>query len=172
MKTIPAILGELVIFLICCVFTYQLLSTPTPWTFLDGADLFFHEAGHLIFSFFGDFIHVLAGSAFQVLLPTFFAIYFLVHKQYFEMSFAVFWIGENLIDVSVYIKDSIAMVLPLLGGEGSGHDWNWLLTTMNLLPQTYIIGQTVFIFGTISVFLGLIFMLLFICLDLQKKYYD
>ncbi len=37
--------------------------------FLHGVNLVFHEAGHLIFGFFGQFVGVLGGSLNQVLIP-------------------------------------------------------------------------------------------------------
>ena len=37
--------------------------------FIHGIDLIFHEAGHVIFGFFGQFLAVLGGSLMQVLIP-------------------------------------------------------------------------------------------------------
>jgi hypothetical protein len=41
---------------------------PKTYRFLDRVDLVFHEAGHLIFGFFGEFIGILGGSLMQVLI--------------------------------------------------------------------------------------------------------
>jgi hypothetical protein len=92
-------------------------ATPRDGHFIDGANLIFHEAGHAIFIFFGQFIHVLMGSGFQVLLPLGIALYFFYTRQNLSGTICLMWVGQNLINVSVYAGDSIVMQLPLLGGE-------------------------------------------------------
>src|SRR3712207_7366884 len=37
---------------------------------------------------------------------------------------------------SVYAGDAVAMQLPLLGGDDSMHDWNWMLDELGLLSRT------------------------------------
>ncbi len=79
----PRLIGALIVgfyFLYC-------IKNPTFGHMIDYVDLVIHEAGHTIFSFFGQFIHVLAGSFVQVLVPTVFAYYFLRRMEYF--SFAI-----------------------------------------------------------------------------------
>src|SRR6266550_3390997 len=94
---------------IIIIFDFQLLSNPQPWIFIDGANLLFHEAGHLIFSPFGQFLHILGGSLIQCLLPVVITFYFMKSKQYFSSAFGVFWLGDNVINVSVYMKDARTM---------------------------------------------------------------
>lgn len=36
---------------------------------LDGANFIFHEAGHVLFSLFGEFLGILGGSLTQVIIP-------------------------------------------------------------------------------------------------------
>jgi len=50
---------------------------PTIYRFLDRVDLVFHEAGHVIFGFFGEFIGLLGGSLMQVLIPAIVTGYFI-----------------------------------------------------------------------------------------------
>ena len=50
--------------------------------FLHGVNLIFHEAGHVIFGFFGEFIAVLGGSLNQVLIPLIAAVAFLRTRQW------------------------------------------------------------------------------------------
>ena len=45
------------------------LSGDALLAFIHGIDLVFHEAGHVIFGFFGEFLAVLGGSLTQVLMP-------------------------------------------------------------------------------------------------------
>ncbi|MBY0376904.1 hypothetical protein K2P96_02940, partial [Patescibacteria group bacterium] len=58
-----------------CAYFWHYVFTDTDWHFIDNANLIFHEAGHVIFSLFGTFIHVLMGSGFQIALPLFITLY-------------------------------------------------------------------------------------------------
>ena len=107
------------------------------WNLLDGVNLIIHEAGHTIFMFFGEFIHVLGGSFFQVFIPAVFVFYFMYFKkEYFSGSLLLFWLGQSILNVSVYVRDSIRQELPLLGGDSSIHDWNYILSSLNILQYT------------------------------------
>ncbi len=94
--------------------------------FLHGVNLVFHEAGHLIFGFFGQFVAVLGGSLNQVLIPVICVVAFLRTHQRASAAVALFWTGQSLADVAVYAADGRAMALPLLA-EGLIHDWNYIL---------------------------------------------
>ncbi len=124
----------------------------TEWHFIDSVDLIFHEAGHVIFSFFGEFIHILMGSGFQILLPLAIALYFFYKKQKISGSLTLFWVGVNLLNVSLYAGDAIAMQLPLLGGDSVIHDWNALLTMTDLLKYTYTIAHIFYYLGLATIF--------------------
>jgi len=94
-------------------------------------DLVFHEAGHVIFGFFGRFLGVLGGSLNQVLVPAVCTGYFLWHRQLASAAVMLFWTGESLADVAIYVADGRDMALPLLA-EGLTHDWNWILSELSL----------------------------------------
>ncbi len=119
------------------------LSNPSGWHFVDDIDLVIHEAGHSILRLFGEFIMILGGSLFQVLIPLIFSGYFFLRRDFFASSLLLSWLGYNLVNISVYISDSIAMQLELLGGDSVIHDWNYLLTKMGLLLHTHTIGSLV-----------------------------
>ena len=104
--------------------------------FLHGVNLIFHEAGHTFFLFFGQFLHVLGGSALQVIVPAVCAGAFLMHGQRASFAVALFWTGESITDVAIYMADARARALPLLGGDGVIHDWNYLLSALGLLNWT------------------------------------
>lgn len=110
--------------------------TPNDWHFIDNVNLIFHEAGHTIFSFFGEFIHIAMGSGFQVLLPLLISVYFFWTRQRFAAAICLLWVGQSLINVSIYARDAIVMQLPLLGGDGVIHDWHYLLTGLGMLNRT------------------------------------
>jgi hypothetical protein len=117
-------------------------------SFIRLVDLVFHEAGHVIFGFFGSFIAALGGSFNQVLVPTVCIFHFLRQKQIASASAAMFWAGENVIGVAVYVADGRDMKLPLLA-EGLTHDWNYLLSELSLRDAAEPLGRLVFVAGVI-----------------------
>ena len=148
--------GKLFLAILTSIYFLYYASTYTDWHFLDNVNLIIHEAGHIVFLFFGDFMHILGGSLFQVLFPFVFVLYFYRNKQYFSASLVLFWVGQNLLNVSVYASDAIVMQLPLLGGDTSGHDWNALLSMTGLLKYTNVIGSTIYIMGIIVIITAII----------------
>jgi hypothetical protein len=114
-------------------------------SFLDRVDLIAHEAGHLLFGYFGEFLMVAGGTLGQLLVPLGIAAYFAARREFFSASVVLFWVGQSLLNVSVYLKDAAAMELPLVsvGGGDSVHDWNWLLLKFNLLAYDQTIGNLV-----------------------------
>jgi hypothetical protein len=127
-----------------------------PDTLLHGSLLIFHEAGHVLFMPFGEFMMVLGGSLFQLMLPAFFIAYFLHRRDVFAASFAALYFAASCADVAVYIADARAGELPLLGGERSNHDWTFLLIEMGRLEQDTAIGHFVHSIGRM-VFLASLF---------------
>jgi hypothetical protein len=126
-------------------------QTSGDWHFLDNVNLIIHEAGHPLFSFFGRFMHILGGSLLQVAIPVVFAGYFFFQRQYFSSSLVLFWVGQNIINVSVYAADAQKMALPLLGGDTAGHDWHNMLSMHGLLSYTDIIAQLIYYLGFICI---------------------
>ena len=114
-------------------------------TFLHSINLPFHEAGHIIFSPFGEFMTVLGGSLMQVLVPIICMIAFLTEASYniFGAAVLLWWAGENMMDVAIYINDARALQLMLLGGPADaveGHDWEKILTMTNSLHRDHVLG--------------------------------
>lgn len=122
--------------------------------FFHGVDLIFHEAGHVIFGLFGQFPGVLGGSLMQVLVPAVCAGSFLWRGQYASASAPLFWTGESLTDVAIYVADGRAMRLPLLA-DGLIHDWNWILGRLGLLQQAEALGRLTFALGALTVLAAL-----------------
>jgi hypothetical protein len=123
---------------------------PKTYRFLDRVDLVFHEAGHLIFGVFGEFIGILGGSLLQVLIPAMVTGYFILSNQRWSGMVTLFWVSQSLFNVSVYVKDARAQALPLLGGEDVIHDWNWLLDRLHLLRWDQTLGNLVFFLGVLA----------------------
>ncbi|MCH7823523.1 MAG: hypothetical protein IH849_01865 [Acidobacteria bacterium] len=106
---------------------------------LSMANLVFHEAGHIILIPLGEFMSILGGSLFQVLMPLVFLAAFLKKPDPFAAAVMMWWTGQNLIDLAPYIADARAQRLILLGGvtgrdQPGYHDWNNLLTRLDWLP--------------------------------------
>ena len=115
--------------------------------FLHLINLPFHEAGHLVFRPFGDFIASLGGSLGQILMPTICMGVFLVqNRDPFAGSVALWWVGQNFMDIAPYVNDARAGVMPLLGGNTGQtapygfHDWEYLLTETGLIRYDHTIA--------------------------------
>ena len=115
---------------------------------LDGANLIFHEAGHILFLPFGEFLQYLGGSLTQVTIPAICAVYFFLHEQRSALAFTLFWTGESITNVAIYLADARRMELPLIGGD---HDWNYLLDRLNLLSQAENLGRLALTLGVILI---------------------
>jgi hypothetical protein len=125
-------------------------ASPGTYRFLDRVDLVFHEAGHVFFGFLGEFIGILGGSIMQVLIPAIVVVYFLAHRQRYSASVSLFWVAQSLFNVSVYVKDARARVLPLLGDDISAHDWHNILGRLHLLNWDQAIGNLIYTLGLVA----------------------
>lgn len=148
---------RLVFALAAAVYFLYYAQTPADWHFIDVVNLLVHEAGHYIFLPFGNFLHVLGGSLFQSIFPLIYVTYFYLRHQYYSASLLVFWVGQNLINVSVYASDAVAMQLPLLGGDGTTHDWNYILSALHLLQYTPQIGYAIYSAGVLVILIAAVF---------------
>ena len=104
---------------------------------LDVVNLVFHEAGHILFLPLGSFLTTLGGSLTQVLIPLVCAAAFWTRADRFAAAAAVWWAGENLVDLAPYVGDARALQIVLLGGhtgaEVEGHDWEAILGALGWL---------------------------------------
>ena len=122
-----------------------LLLNPGHYGWLDSLDLAIHEFGHPLFGLFGEFIGSLGGTLMQLLMPAAFVAYFWRRGDRHAAMVALWWIAQNLWNISVYVQDARAEELPLVGG--GEHDWNYLLGTLGLLQQDRLIGDGVHLVG-------------------------
>ena len=144
-----ALLLVTVYFLLC-------VSSPAEYHFIDAVNLIFHEAGHTLLMFFGTFLHILGGSLLQVLIPVVLAGYFFLRQEYFSMGILLLWVGQSMVNVSVYAGDAVRMALPLLGGDSAIHDWHAMLDMLSLLEYTRVIALVIYLTGCIIGVLGVI----------------
>ncbi|BBO85240.1 hypothetical protein DSCO28_58060 [Desulfosarcina ovata subsp. sediminis] len=108
----------------------------------------FHEAGHIFFRPFGRLITSAGGSLMQVLMPAICLVVFLIKtRDPFAGAFALWWMGQNFIDLAPYINDARSLSLPLLGGNVGKHspygfhDWEFILRETGLIRLDHAIAR-------------------------------
>jgi hypothetical protein len=143
--------------------TVSFATTPLGPALMDTVwhlpDLVFHEAGHVLFMPFGQFITALGGSLFQCALPLALSGVFLRQANYFGAIVCVWWAGQNLVDIAPYIADARTLQLVLIGGrtagEVEGHDWEYVLTQLGWLHLDRTLGLWVYRAGLITMIASL-----------------
>ncbi|MEM1055019.1 MAG: hypothetical protein AAGI52_05795 [Bacteroidota bacterium] len=107
-----------------------------PWFLFHSLNLIAHEAGHFFFRFFGEWMMFAGGSILQVALPGIIAWSALTWSSRAGFQLGMVWVGQSLLDVSVYAADAKARALPLLGGLSHDyHDWYNLLKPLGMLDH-------------------------------------
>ena len=124
---------------------FIIARSPDEFRLIENVDLAIHETGHLVFGFFGEFVGFSGGTLLQLIVPITFFGYFRYHGDRFAASVVLWWVAQNLWNISVYVKDARSQLLPLVGG--GEHDWAYLLGNMGLLERDQGVGQTVFLLG-------------------------
>ncbi len=148
---------KIILVIIISWYMYYYTNTISEWHFIDNVNLIFHEAGHIVFIMFGDLIRTLGGGLMQIIIPSVFSFYFFKNKNNFSASLLLFWLGQNLLNISVYAGDAINMDLPLLGGDNVYHDWNHLLSSINMLNYTEQIASFLYITGIVIFIIAFIY---------------
>ena len=112
-----------------------------------------HEAGHVLLRPLGEFMMILGGSLFQLLLPLGIGVAFIwKYLDNFGAAMGLWWGGVSLLDLSPYIYDALHPQMILLGGhtgEDGPHDWIYLLDTLGQLHKAQGWGTFVHACGTL-----------------------
>ncbi len=119
---------------------YYLIKHEGRILLVDYINLLIHEGGHGIFKVFGKFIYALGGTLAQIFIPGMFVIFYLVKGNKIPAQISLIWLGQNLINISIYASDARAQRLPLLGGKKVYHDWTYLLRETGLLNYDQEVG--------------------------------
>jgi hypothetical protein len=124
--------------LVMAVLTYLAvrgLTAPEEWNWFGGITLGVHEAGHILFSPFGQFLEAAGGSIAQVAAPVIVAVIFQrKQRDYFGVAVAGTWLAYSLGSLAAYIGDARAQELPLIGfTDQPEHDWHYLLGQLGWL---------------------------------------
>lgn len=127
--------------LICWLVFYLLFMlyaamNTSGFLFIDNANLVVHEAGHLLFGWFGETLGVWGGTLLQWLVPALLAGYFFIQRQTYGFVFCAFMLFENFLYTATYMADARAQVLPLVTVGDSDyveHDWYKIFSGLGVL---------------------------------------
>ena len=93
--------GRTVLLVALALWSAKFIVNGIDWesiggSFLHGANLAFHEFGHLFFRPFGEFMSILGGSLFQVLLPLALLAVFAVRQRDNFAAAVALWCGARI----------------------------------------------------------------------------
>ena len=134
--------GRCIAFLLLVVwswflFGYDYRDGEIGGSFMHDILLPIHEAGHVLFRPFGEFMMMLGGSLFQLIFPLAIGVAFIVkNRDNFGAALGLWWTGVSLVDLSPYIYDALHPQLILIGGATGAdgpHDWIYLLLRLGQL---------------------------------------
>jgi len=116
-------------------------------TFLDNVHLPIHEAGHLLFGWFGETLGVWGGTILQLLVPALLVAAFVVRGDLLGTTFCAFAFFHSLTGVATYMIDALRRELPLVTvgapADEAEHDWVHIFGNMGVLPHAIQIGTVV-----------------------------
>ena len=153
--------------------TTRLGSGAQQGCVLDLVNLAFHEAGHLFLAPFGATLHFLGGTLGQLAVPAGLAVYFVrFRREPFAAAACAWWLGENLVNISVYMSDARDLARPLVGG--GDHDWNNLFYTFGLLGQDRVAAVSAWTHraGTLVMLLGLAWLGMFLLPEGTRRRFE
>lgn len=148
-------------------------SAEIMQSFLHRPLLVFHEAGHVVFMPFGEWITVLGGTVGQLLVPAIIVVAFLVkNRDPFGASVGAWLLGVSVLDVAPYMYDALEPQLMLLSGrtgEDGGHDWIYLFDSLGWLPRAQFIGAITHKLGALLVMLSMAWAILLLRLQYRQR---
>jgi len=160
--------GRLLVFIVLLIWGLKFILTPLESNYAMDSfwhliNLPFHEAGHIFFRPFGSFMTSLGGSLGQLLMPlACLAVFLLKTRDTFAAAFALWWSGENFMDLAPYINDARSLTLPLLGGNTGStspygfHDWEFILHRSGLSNYDHTLARMADRLGMILIICALV----------------
>jgi hypothetical protein len=139
--------SRLILTIFLAIYGVACLAHPGSGGLLDAVDLGIHETGHLVFGPFGEFVGFAGGTLAQIIMPSLFAVYFWRQGDRHAATVPVWWLAQNLWNISVYAADARAQILPLVGG--GEHDWAYMLGRLGLLQLDTRIARLIWLSGVL-----------------------
>ena len=128
-------------------------------SFIHAPLLIFHEAGHVIFRPFGQWVAVLGGTLGQLLMPAILGAALLwKNRDPFGAAIGLWLFGVSVLDISPYMYDAFEPQLTLLGGgtgNDSFHDWIYLFDSVHQLGHAQGMAAFTHAVGVMLVLLAL-----------------
>lgn len=152
-------IAKIIFTVFIALYFISFVLNPLQNMILNGFLLSIHEAGHFVFIPFGEFIHVLGGTIFQIMIPVLFAVYFFLKKEIYSASFLNLLLGASLINASIYVRDAKNMALDLVVGDI--HDWNYILSNLGILKYYSNVADIFYALGVFLVIFSLYIMFYF-----------
>ncbi len=161
------LIGRIIVLLVMMIWGVKfifssIMSNYSGSSFMHLVNLPFHEAGHVLFRIFGQFMMTLGGSLTQLLVPLVcLATFLLKTRDPFAASVSLWWFGQSLIDLAPYINDARRLQLILLGGVtgrdvADYHDWQFILRKLGLLEYDHVLAITAHIAGAFFIICALV----------------
>ncbi len=143
------------------LFGYDYRDGEIGGSFMHNILLPIHEAGHVLFRPFGEFMMVLGGSLFQLIFPFGIGVAFILkNRDNFGAAICLWWASVSLVDLSPYIYDALHPQLTLVGGgtgaEDGPHDWMYLLITLRQIDNAQRWGAAAHVCGGLAMLLALV----------------
>jgi len=143
------------------LFGYDYRDGEINASFMHNILLPIHEAGHVLFRPFGEFMMILGGSLFQLIFPFAIGVAFIVkNRDNFGASICLWWASVSLVDLSPYIYDALHPQLILVGGgtgaEDGPHDWIYLLITLGQIDNAQHWGAAAHVCGGLVMLFALL----------------
>jgi hypothetical protein len=160
--------GRAILFIFVFIWGCMMIISPMKEgyahnNFMHLVNLPFHEAGHIFFRPFGQWITSLGGTLAQLLMPIIcLSVFLLKARNPFGASVCLWWFGENFMDITPYIDDARSLSLPLIGGNIGKevpygvHDWEYILNEIGLIQHDHTIAKASFTIGTIIMLVSFI----------------
>lgn len=143
------------------LFGYDYRTGEMGSSFMHNILLPIHEAGHVLFRPFGEFMMVLGGSLFQLVFPFAIGVAFILkNRDNFGAAICLWWASVSLVDLSPYIYDALHPQLTLVGGgtgaEDGPHDWMYLLITLRQIDNAQRWGAAAHVCGGLVMLAALV----------------
>jgi hypothetical protein len=131
----PAAIAWLAFYFLFLLYAFR---SRQDFLLVDNVNLIVHEAGHLLFGWFGETLGVAGGTLLQLVVPAALAASFAYRKHAAGTAFCCFFLFENFLYLATYMADARALDLPLVsvgGGETIDHDWAAMFSALGLLER-------------------------------------